>query len=166
MDKGGRSPRSLLSNGNCSQPCPASATFRERLRVSSCKMRGVDIFEIPTKFWLPTVLPAAPSRPFLRDPQAFSYRKRLVSASWEPCSPKLGHPGRPPEETWGINGRGMGWEAKAEEVPGSPGFPKPRLAREVGRQHNFEPVSWAPSAQPGMKWTGWPFRVPFPMGVR
>lgn len=67
----------------------------------------------------------------------------------------------------------MGWEAKAEEAPGLAGSSGPKLARGVDKEHNSEPVSWAPSVRVGsehvsvrMKWVGWHALKPFLMGVR
>lgn len=84
----------------------------------------------------------------LPGPTSLFFRKRLVSGNWNSVAQTWAVR---PEETWRTNGKGVGgWEAKAEEASGLAGSSRPKLAREVDKEHNFEPVSWAPSAQGGI----------------
>lgn len=138
-------------------PCQVAylTTFCEILRVSSCKMKGVDIFEISTNSGFQLYF-----LPRFQDPQAFSYRKRLVSASWSSVTQTWAVK---PENTWETSGTRWGGEQrlrKPQALLASQG--SPRLAREVDKEHSFEPVSSVPRTWVGfehhsvrMKWIGW-----------
>lgn len=126
-------------------PCQMAylMTFCEMFRFSSCKMKGVDIFEISTNSGFQLYF-----QPRFQDPQAFSYRKRLVSASWSSVTQTWAVR---PENTWETNGPRWGGEQrlrKPQALLASQG--SPRLAREVDKEHNFEPVSWVPRVLGGI----------------